>query len=38
MMLRLGACEDGVERVGELAVPVSDEKSELGGTVAEVHQ
>ena len=34
----VGAGEDGVERGGELAVPVADQEPEPVGAVAEVHQ
>ena len=34
----IGASEDGVERGGELAVPVADQEPELVGAVAEVHE
>jgi hypothetical protein len=34
----VGAGEDGVERGGELTVPVADQEPELIGAVAEVHE
>ena len=34
----VGAGEDGVERGGELAVPVADQEPEPVGSVAEVHE
>jgi hypothetical protein len=34
----IGANEDGVERGGELAVPVADQEPELVGAIAEIHQ
>ena len=34
----VGAGEHGVERGGELAVPVADQESELVGAVIEVHE
>src|SRR4051812_38802194 len=34
----VGADEDGVERGGELAIPVTDQEPEPVGAVAEVHQ
>ncbi|SDY70538.1 hypothetical protein SAMN05216215_103316 [Saccharopolyspora shandongensis] len=30
--------KDRIERCGELACPISDEKPEFGGAIAEVHQ
>src|ERR687889_1824159 len=35
---QVGAGEDGVERGGELAVPVADQEPELLGALAEIHQ
>ena len=35
---QVGAGEDGVERGGELAVPVADQEPEPVGAIAEVHQ
>src|SRR3954462_14181009 len=34
----VGTYEDGVERGGELAVPVADQEPELVGVFAEVHE
>ena len=35
---QVGAGEDGVERSGELAVPVADQEPEPVGAAAEIHQ